>query len=128
MKINEIIIESAKGKPSRQATKASKGEWLFRDEGVDRTYNLNRVMMAAAKHDGKTTDAVEMPKASWVEKYNVARPYTEEEHNMMQGAFKTVGANHQHSMVDHHSRESDDVHKHSAVPHNAGSKRNKPKN
>lgn len=128
MKINEIIVESAKGKPSHQSKRCSTGEWLFRDEGVDRVYNLNRVMMAAAKHDGKTTQAVEMPKASWIEKYNVARPYTEEEHNMMKGAFKTVGADHHHSMPDHRSCEADDIHKHSAVPHNAGARRNKPKN
>ena len=115
MKINEIIIESAKGKPSHQVSKASKGEWLFRDEGVDRVYNLNRVMMATAKHDGKSTKAVEMPEASWVEKYNIARPYTEEEHNMMQGAFKTVGADHHHSISNHRSGESDDVHKTSPV-------------
>lgn len=125
MKINEIILESSKGKPTREVHKASTGEWLFRDEGVDRVYNLNRVMMASAMHDGKTDEAVDMPAASWVEKYNVARPYTEEEHRMVKGAFKTVGADHHHSIPDHRSREHDETHKASPVPHNAGAKRKK---
>ena len=131
MKIKDIVAEShahRRGKPSKENTKASKGEWLFRDEGVDRTYNLNRIMMAAAKADGKSSKAVDVPSASWVEKFNVARPYTEQEHNMMKSAFKTIGGNYHHSIDDHRSRETDDVHKASAVPHNAGAKRNKPKN
>ena len=128
MKINEIITESARGKKSHNARNADSGEWLFRDEGVDRAYNLNRIMMATAMHDGKTTEAVDMPEASWVEKNNIAIPYTEEEHRMMQGAFKTVSGKYHHTGIVHKSKENDDVHKHSAVPHNAGAKRNKPKN
>jgi hypothetical protein len=131
MKIKDIVAEShahKRGKPTKQTKKSSTGEWLFRDEGVDRTYNLNRIMMAAAKADGQSTRAVDVPSASWVEKYNVARPYTEHEHKMMQAAFKTIGGEHHHSINDHRSRETDDTHRHSAVPHNSGAKRNKPKN
>jgi len=125
MKIKDIIIENTRPNPAKEVTTSSTGEWLFRDEGVDRAYNLNRVMMAAAMHDGKSTKSVEMDPASWVEKYNVARPYTEEEHNMMKGALKTVGAHSKHSISDHRSREQDDTHKTSPVPQNAGSKRKK---
>ena len=128
MKVNEIVIESARGKKPHTARNADVGEWLFRDEGVDRGYNLNRIMMATAMHDGKTTKAVDMPEASWVEKHNIAIPYTEEEHRMMQGAFKTVSGKYHHTGKVHKSLENNDIHKHSAVPHNAGAKRNKPKN
>jgi hypothetical protein len=72
-------------------------------------------MMAAGMHDGKTTKPVKMDSASWVEKHNVARPYTEAEHNMMKAAFKTVGGQNTHSISDHRSREHDDVHKISPV-------------
>jgi hypothetical protein len=115
MKVNEVIVEGSKGKHHKGAAKASTGEWQFRDEGVDRDYNFNRVMIAAGMHDGKTTSPVKMDKASWVEKNSVARPYTEEEHRMMQGAFKTVGSHNHHSIPDHRSREQDDVHKVSPV-------------
>ena len=111
MKINEIINENTRPNPAKEVTTSSTGEWLFRDEGVDRVYNLNRVMMAAAMHDGKSEKSVEMDKASWVEKYNVARPYTEHEHKMMKGALKTVGADSHHSISDHRSREQDDTNK-----------------
>ena len=129
MKIKEIIVEfheHKKGTPSRETVKSSTGEWLFRDEGIDRVYNLNRVMMAAAASDGSGKE-VDVPSASWVEKYNTARPYTEAEHNMMRSAFKTIGADHKHSIDDHRSRETDDTHKSSPVPHNAGNSKSKKK-
>jgi hypothetical protein len=112
MKINEIVIEGKRqGKLNKQAKRASTGEWLFRDEGVDRAYNLNRIMMAAGMADGTSDKAVEMDEASWVEKHNVARPYTEAEHNMMKAAFNTVSGKSKHSVPHHRSLESDDVNK-----------------
>jgi hypothetical protein len=116
MKINEIVTEGKrKGKINKQAKRASTGEWLFRDEGVDRAYNLNRVMMAAGMADGTSSKAVDMDEASWVEKHNVARPYTEAEHMMMQSAFNTVSSKSKHSIPHHRSVELDDVHKVSPV-------------
>jgi len=111
VKINEIILEHRRGKKLDYAKNADTGEWQFRDDGVDRDYNLNRIMMAAAMHDGQGTHAVDMDEASWVEKNNVARPYTEAEHNMMRGAFKTVKSEYKHSSSDHKSRELDDINK-----------------
>jgi len=129
MKIKDIISEAKRrGKIHKQAEHASTGEWIWRDDGTDRNYNLNRIMMAAGMSDGRTDKAVEMDEASWVEKNNVARPYTEAEHMMMKAAFNTVSSNVKHSIPDHRSLETDDVHKHSAVPHNSGARRNKPKN
>lgn len=116
MKINEIIIEGRDGVKPKEQTLADTGEWRFRDQGgYDRTYNLNRIMMASAMADGKSHDAVDMPQSSWVEKYNTARPYSEAEHNMMKSAFKTVDSEYEETEHDHKSRESDDVHKQSPV-------------
>jgi len=111
MKITEIIIESKHGSPPVTADKSNTGEWIFRDDGTDRFYNLDRIMRAAAISDGKSTKAVDMPSSSWVEKNNVARPYTEEEHNMMKAAFKTIGdSSYEESGKNHRSREQDDTH------------------
>ena len=115
MKIKDIISEAKRGHKPDYSKNSDTGEWIFRDKGVDRVYNLNRIMMASAMHDGQGNHAVEMDEASWVEKNNVARPYTEAEHNMMKGAFKTVNSKYEHSSSDHKSREQDDVHKVSPV-------------
>lgn len=113
MKITEIVFEGRQGKKPKQATQDT-GEWVFRDKGgVDRTYNLNRVMMAAACADGKTDEAVDMDQSSWVEKNNIARPYTEVEHGMMRQAFKTVDSTYKESEKDHKSREPEDTQKQS---------------
>jgi hypothetical protein len=112
MKINEIIVEGKRrGKIHKHAGHASTGEWVWRDDGTDRTYNLNRVMMAAGMADGQSDKAVDMDEASWTEKNNVARPYTEAEHNMMKAAFNTVSSKVSHTVKDHRSLEADDVHK-----------------
>ena len=92
MKINEIVTEGKAGKIPNNAKNSNTGEWKFRDKGgYDRTYNLNRVMMAAACADG--TDApIDMDQASWIGKYNTAQPYTKEEQKMLKQAFKAVGS------------------------------------
>jgi hypothetical protein len=126
MKINEIIVEGYDGVRPKDTTHADTGEWKFRDQGgYDRTYNLNRVMMATAMADGVSEDAVDMPQSSWVEKYNVARPYTEVEHKMMKSAFKTVDSEYKESEQDHKSREPEDTQKTSPIPHNSGVKKRK---
>jgi hypothetical protein len=116
MKINEIIIEGKIGKIPKRASQAAKGEWLWRDDGIDRIYNLSRVMIAAAKSDGKKVEAQDCPEQSWYGKMNVARPYTEEEHTMMRSAFKTIDSEVEHSIPDHRSLELDSINKSSPVP------------
>jgi hypothetical protein len=86
--------------------------------GFDRSNHLNRIMMAAAMHDGKSKKAIpkdKMDPASWVEKYNTAHPYTKEEDNMLHGAMKTIGAEKHHTVSDHRSIETPDTHKVSPV-------------
>ena len=105
MKIKDIITEGHDGERLDHDV-AGTGEWKFRDEGgFDRVYNLNRVMMAVSMADGKSSKPVEMDKSSWVEKYNFARPYTEEEHMMLRSALNTVDADYIHSDTDHRSME-----------------------
>jgi hypothetical protein len=116
VKINEIIIEGKVGGIPKRAARAAKGEWLWRDDGIDRIYNLNRVMMAAAKSDGKKVKAQDCDEQSWYGKMNVARPYTEEEHIMMRSAFKTIDSEVEHSIPDHRSLELDSTNKSSPVP------------
>lgn len=94
MKVFEIITEGIstkiKGKKPENFEKAHQDAILFRDVGgYDRTYHLNRMMMAAAMADGKGKK-VAMDPDSWVEKYNVAFPYTDMEHAMMIQAMGTI--------------------------------------
>jgi hypothetical protein len=114
MRAQEFVAESS-GKLRPNHSAAMKTAHAFRDNGVDRAYNLNRMMMAAAMHDGKSKKAVDMNSGSWSEKYNTAHPYTEEENNMVRGALKTVGADHHTIVSDRNSTESDDVHRISPV-------------
>jgi hypothetical protein len=116
MKIWEIISEGTDGTMPLVAATANKGEVRFRDVGgYDRAYHLHRIMMATAMADGKDGRAVAMDQSSWVEKYNVAHPYTEEEHNMMDAAFATIDSEHQHTQRDHKSKEMPDINKTSIV-------------
>lgn len=120
MKINDIIVEGRDGKiedldNDHQST--STGMIRMRDKGgYDRTYHLNRIMMATAMADGKSKNAVDMPQSSYIEKYNTAHPYTEEEHNMMHQAFNTVDTEHEEIVKHHKSSEHKDTHKVSPVP------------
>jgi len=67
------------------------GTTLFRDVGgYDRIYHLNRMMMATAMADGRSKKPVDMPDSSWYEKYNVAFPYTDIEHMMVNQALATI--------------------------------------
>lgn len=117
MRAQEFVFEDRKGKIPGGHENAMPGAHRMRDNGgYDRTNHLNRVMMAAACHDGKSKKAVKhIDPASWVEKYNTAHPYTKEEDNMIHGALKTIGADSHHLISDHRSLETPDTHKVSPV-------------
>ncbi len=92
MRAREFLSEKRQGKLSKRQQQPTVGLHKFRDPGgYDRSYELNRVMMAAACADG-TDNPIEMDQASWVGKYNTAQPYTEEEHKMLKQAFRAVGS------------------------------------
>jgi len=109
MRAQEFIVERRQGRLSRVAQQAMPGTWRFRDSGIDRAYNLNRVMMAAACADGSDTRPVDMPESSWSDRYNTAHPYTPVEHRMLQQAFGTVASEYDHAVADHHSSEHPEV-------------------
>ena len=119
MKASEFVVEDRKGEIPGSHDNAMPGVHRMRDNGgYDRTNHLNRMMMAAACHDGKTKNAVsrdQMDPASWVEKYNTAHPYTKEEDNMIHGAMKTIGSDAHHVISDHRSIEHPEVHRVSPV-------------
>ena len=110
MKINEIITEAAEGNIPDHAEHASTGDWTFRDKGgYNPTYELNRVMMAAAMSDGGKTP-INIDKASWVSVYNYARPYTEVEHKMLKQALIATDSEMHHLEPNHKSLEHPDTH------------------
>jgi len=119
MRALEFVVEDRKGTlhPDQEAVMV--GAHRIRDNGgYDRANHLNRLMMAAAMHDGKSRKAIpkdKMDPASWVEKYNTAHPYTKEEDNMIHGAMKTIGSEHHKVMSDHRSIEPEGTHKISPV-------------
>ena len=116
MRANEFLVEKQEGHIRHSHHQATRGLNRFRDPGgYDRTYELNRVMMAVACADG--TDApIDMDAASWVGKYNTAHPYTDAEAKMMKQAFKAVGSEtHDMNHGDNRSQEPNDTHKASPV-------------
>ena len=92
MRAHEFINESKPtGKMPKDLKQKSKGAVKMRDVGgYDRVYHLNRIMMAAGMSDGTSSKAVDMDSASFVEKYNVAFPYTDAEHLMVMAAMATI--------------------------------------
>jgi hypothetical protein len=127
MKIYEIIAEGLSVKPGgkihNHALDASQGYMLSRDVGgYDRTYHLNRMMMAAAMADGKSKKPVDMDNSSFVEKYNVAFPYSDEERLMMFQAMATIPSDGEELEKRGKSREPKDTNVKSAV---ATKKKNK---
>jgi hypothetical protein len=111
------------GKLSKNQDDASQGHILMRDVGgYDRTYHLNRIMMAAAMADGASKKPVKMDASAWTEKYNVAIPYTDAEHLMMFQAMATIPSDAQELSKRGKSKEPDDTNKTSPI---AKPKRNK---
>ena len=126
MRAQEFIVEDRKGKIPGGHDNSMPGAHIMRDNGgYDRTNHMNRMMMAAAMHDGKTKKAIprdQMDPNSWVEKYNVAVPYSDVEQLMMFQALATIPSDAQELGKRGKSKEPDDTNKVSPV---AKPKRNK---
>jgi hypothetical protein len=91
MRINELISEATVGKMKKRHAAVQKGVTKSRDVGgYDRVNHMNRMWMATAMADGKSTNPVDMDSYSWMEKYNTQHPYTEEEYNMFRAAENTI--------------------------------------
>lgn len=89
MRAHEFITESGKGKVSDRQQQSTVGLNIFATTQYDRTYDLNRVMMAVASTDGTTVP--DLNRESWVGKNNTAHPYTEVEQDMLKIAYKAAG-------------------------------------
>jgi hypothetical protein len=89
MRAHEFITENNKGKVSARQQQSTVGLNVFAISQYDRTYDLNRVMMAVASTDGKTIP--DLSSESWVGKNNTAHPYTEVEQDMLKIAYKAAG-------------------------------------
>ena len=91
MRANEFVSESKIGKLGNRKQMSTIGLHKFRDENcADRTYELNRIMMAAAATDG--TFVPDIDGESWAGRYNIAIPYTQEEQDMLMMAYKAAGS------------------------------------
>lgn len=93
MRAKEFVNEAKRvGKMPKGLYQAHQGgSTIMRDiGGYDRTYHLNRIWMATAMADGQSNRPVDMDSSSFVEKYNVAFPYTDIEHMMLLQAMATI--------------------------------------
>ena len=91
MRATEFITERKIAKPTKRQSNATRGLHKFRDPGgYDRTYELNRIMMATACADGTTP--LEVDAETWSGRYNTAHPYTDIESKMLKQAYKAVGS------------------------------------
>ena len=93
MRAHEFITEESHGthagKISKRQQQSTVGLNVFAISQYDRTYDLNRVMMAVASTDGKIIP--DMEQESWVGKQNTAHPYTKVEQDMLKIAYKAAG-------------------------------------
>jgi hypothetical protein len=116
MRAKEFITEqNSMGEPPVRAKEASRGLHKFRDiEGMDRIYELNRVMMAAACTDGEKP--VNLDSESYTGRHNTAHPYTKEEAAMLKIAYAAVGSDvHDFNHGDMRSLEVKDTNKTSPI-------------
>ncbi len=116
MRAHEFINEGKKGSVPKRHNAAQPGAYKFTDNGTDRTYHLTQIMKAVAMADGSSTKAMKMDDESFAGKHNLAYPYSELEHNMMQQAFNTVSPTQAKEMIKgKESKELDFVNKSSPI-------------
>jgi len=115
MRAHEFLTERKIANPTQRQSNASVGLHKFRDPGgYDRTYELNRIMMATACADG--VSPLELDAETWSGRYNTAHPYTEIEAKMLKQAYKAVGSEmHDLNHGDLRSKEVDGVNTQSTV-------------
>jgi hypothetical protein len=115
MRASEFIAEDKVGKVGHRRQQATVGLTKFKDDRyADRIYELNRVMMAAASTDG--TFVPDIDQESWVGRHNVATPYTKQEQEKLEKAFKAIGSDYEDlNRGDYYSQEVKSTNKTSPV-------------
>ena len=115
MKASEFVSEARSGNIGQRRSQATVGLHKFVDQDrADRTYELNRVMMAVACTDGVTPP--DMDGESWAGRYDIAAPYTPIEADMLKLAYKAVGS--EYNDLNHgdlKSKELESTHTHSPI-------------
>ena len=93
MKIKDIIQESH-GKIPDRVRQATRGLNRFTDGARwNSDYTLYRLGLALASTDGKTVP--DGDEDSWIGRWKITAPYTQEEQDMLKMAYKAVNANHE---------------------------------
>ena len=115
MRAAEFITEDVVGKVGHRRQQATVGLNKFRHpDRADRIYELNRVMMAVASTDG--TFVPDIDQESWVGRHNVATPYTKQEQEKLEKAFKAIGSDYEDlNHGDYYSQEVESTNKNSPV-------------
>lgn len=115
MKIKEVVAEGKKGKLNKIAKRAMHRTHSFSDGyKANGTMNFYRVGMAAAMADG-SNKPVDIDERTWYSTDNVAVPYSDLEHKMLNQAFKAIKTKVKSPVTDHKSRETSDTNKKSPV-------------
>jgi hypothetical protein len=111
----EFITEDRVGKVGHRRQQATVGLNKFRHpDKADRVYELNRVMMAAASTDG--TFVPDIDQESWVGRHNIATPYTKQEQDKLEKAFKAIGSDYEDlNHGDYYSQEVESTNKTSPI-------------
>lgn len=111
MRAREFISEARPtGKMPGDLANAHQGSIRMRDVGgYDRTYHLNRLWMATAMSDGSSKKPLDMDSASFVEKFNIAFPYSDIEHLMVLQAMATIPTDGKELQKRSKSEEAKDV-------------------
>jgi hypothetical protein len=122
MKINEVIIEASVGKLSKRQQQPTRGLNKFTDgDHWNSDYTLYRLGLAVASTDGKTDPDTD--KESWVGRWKVTAPYSQADQEMLEKAYKAVGAEYEDvNKGDMRSQELESTGKQSPV---AARKKNK---
>lgn len=127
MKIKDIITENGpdlRHKLPQDQVDAIKGARTNHDLSINKSdgsaYMQYRHGLAlACAGSGKTPDEP-MPAEGAFSGDPVFSSYVDEENEMLDRAAKTVGAGPSKKLSDNKSKESNETHKHSPVPHNSG--------
>jgi len=115
MKIKDIIQEATKGEIPKRVHRATRGLHKFTDgDHWNSDYTQYRLGLALACTDGKKDPEVDAE--SWVGRWKTAHPYSKEEHDMFEKAYKAVNADYTDmNHGDDRSQEGPTINKSSVV-------------
>lgn len=106
MRINELLTEVKTGKMSKRQQQSTRGVNTFSDaERWNADYVAYRLGLALASTDGTTAPNIDAK--SWIGKSKAAFPYSKVEQEMLNLAYKAVGAN--YDDVNHGDMDSDEL-------------------